>query len=71
MKMIMLKKIYQNKGDNMTVRELINEIVNTCESFDQEVILFSLIGMDEAYGAMERDKLTISINGDCLQLFMR
>lgn len=53
----------------MTVRELINEIVDTCESFDQEVDLRAEC-CDDYEPATYRDRLDISNKDDKLQLYM-
>lgn len=57
----------------MTVKDLLKQIIDTAESLDQEVILYTN-KIDEIFHdeyAEEQETLDISINGDCLQLFMR
>ena len=56
----------------MTVRELLCNIVDTYESPDQEVILFSEVEVHGASfkSAVQHKQLKVNINGDCLQLFM-
>ena len=57
----------------MTVHDLLKVIINTAESLDQEVILFSEIDVVNGRfkGATEHSKLNVAINGECLQLFMK
>lgn len=56
----------------MTVRELLCNIMDTCESLDQEIILLSEAEVfgDSFKFAVQHNQIKVNINGDCLQLFM-
>lgn len=53
----------------MTVRELLNDIIDTCESFDQEVDLKAEC-CDNYEPAIHRESLYISNIDDKLELYM-
>lgn len=56
----------------MTVKQLLCDIIENSQSMDQKVILFSEVEVfgDSFKSAAQHNQINVSINGDCLQLFM-
>ena len=57
----------------MTLKDLIKELIELSRNGvpdDAEIILFAEHTIDDTSVAVQMDTLSVSLNGDCVQLFM-